>query len=74
MEGIPFAFLELCNKHAPYIIVRKKLKGSPWINTHYIELARERDFNKNKFNETKDVKYWDKYRYFRNKANNLNKN
>ena len=64
-------FLELCNKHAPYITVRKKITVSPWITTQYIELARERDFNKKKFNETRDVKYWDKYRVLRNKANNF---
>ena len=66
-------FLQLCDKHAPYITVRRKIKGSPWINTEYIETARERDFNKRKFNATKDPLYYEKFKCYRNRANNLNK-
>ena len=66
-------FNELSDKHAPYVTVRRKAKGVPWITDEYIQLARDRDYFRKKFNQTKDSQYWEKYKYYRNKANNLNK-
>ena len=66
-------YLKLCNKHAPYVTVRRKQKGSPWINDEYIMIARERDYNKKKFDKCKEDTYFERYKYYRNKANNLHK-
>ena len=66
-------YLKLCNKHAPYVTVRRKQKGSPWINGEYITIARERDYDKNKIDKCKENTYFETYKYYRNKANNLNK-
>ena len=53
--------------------VRQKQKGVPWINDEYIQLARDRDYYRKKFNQTKENQYCEKYKFYRNKANNLNK-
>ena len=66
-------FNHLSDKHAPHITVRRKQKGVPWINDEYIQLARDRDYFRKKFNQTKESQYWEKYKFYRNKANNLNK-
>ena len=66
-------FLKLCDKHAPYVTMRPKIKGSPWINTQYIEISRERDFFKRKFLKTRDPAYYNQFKSFRNRANTLNK-
>ena len=75
-------FLKLSDKHAPYVSVRKKVKGSPWIPSDYKELARDRDYCKSQFykikcnnirNENKTTALWKKYTSLRNKANILNK-
>ena len=66
-------FNELSDKHAPYVTVRRKERGVPWITDEYIQLARDRDYFRKKFNQTKENQYWEKYKFYRNKANNLNK-
>ena len=79
-------FTGLTNKHAPYVSVRKKQSGSPWITTGYLALARDRDYHKRKFTEMKKKstetgqtdngslnELWEKFKSLRNKANNLNK-
>lgn len=75
-------FLKLSDKHAPYVSVRKKVKGSPWITSAYKELARDSDYCKSQFhkikcdnfrNENKTTALWKKYTSLRNKANILNK-
>ena len=66
-------FAHLCNTHAPKVSVRKKAKCSPWIDDNYIEMSRERDFLKKKYDETKETSYWQKYKKSRNALNNLNK-
>ena len=45
-------FNNICNKHAPFVTVRKKVNGAPWISEEYLTLARERDFFKRKHNIT----------------------
>ena len=72
-------FNNICNKHAPFKTVRKKVNGAPWITEEYLSLARERDFFKRKHKitgeqeENKRQEYWKRYKYYRNKANNMNK-
>ena len=66
-------FLKLCNAHAPKVSVRKKRKCSPWITSEYIELSRDRDYLKRKFDQTGELLYWKKYQKSRNTLNNLNK-
>ena len=62
------AFNNICNKHAPFITVRKKVNGAPWITQEYLTLARERDFFKRKHNISGDEEgdrkkeYWGKYK------------
>ena len=77
-EDFRKTFNNICNKHAPFISVRRKINGAPWITEEYLCLARERDFFKRKHNlaggeeEEKKKEYWKKYKYFRNKANIMN--
>ena len=66
-------FVELSNIHAPFISVRRKRHGAPWITNEYILLARERDYFRKKYYQTKLQCHWDKFKGFRNKANNMNK-
>ena len=80
-------FSEISNIHAPFVSVRKKLKGnSPWITKEYLALARDRDYHKKKFDQFKKQarnglltsesslnELWEKYRCLRNKVNGLNK-
>ena len=66
-------FITLCDKHAPFISVRKKSVKTPWINKEYIELARQRDYLKFKFNQTHEDSYWNEFQKMRNRVNNLNK-
>ena len=66
-------YINICDKHAPYVNVKKKFKRSPWITDAYLHIARERDYTHKQFVKTKDHKFLDKFKYFRNKANNLNK-
>ena len=66
-------FISLCNKHAPFISVRRRQKPSPWINEEYIRLARERDYMKMKFDKHGAPADWNKYKKIRNRVNNLNK-
>ena len=76
-------------KHAPFVSVRKKLNGAPWITSTYLSIARDRDYHKRKFIELKSKStdkgqvcqadasdlnvVWNKYKHLRNQANNLNK-
>ena len=41
-------FTNLSDKHAPFISVRRKRQGAPWITNEYIALARDRDYHKKK--------------------------
>ena len=66
-------FVFLCNKHAPFISVRRRKKPSPWINEEYTSLARERDHLKRKFDKHGALTDWTEYKKVRNKVNNLNK-
>ena len=66
-------FTNLSDKHAPFISVRRKRQGAPWITNESITLARDRDYHKKKFHSTKLQYHWDKFKFFRNKVNNLNK-
>ena len=50
-----------------------KRNGVPWITEEYIKLARERNFYRNKFKSTTLKADWDKFKIYRNQANNLNK-
>ena len=52
------AFEVICNKHAPYCTVRKKMKQVPWITDEYLELARERDYLKKRYDDRKDPEDW----------------
>ena len=65
--------MALSDKHAPFVSVRKKRNGVPWITEEYIKLARERNFYRKKFKSTKLNADWDKFKVCRNQANNLNK-
>ena len=66
-------FKELCDRHAPYVTVRKRSRGSPWITNEYLSVARDRDYYKRKYDKSKSPEYWEKYRQLRNTANVLNK-
>ena len=66
-------FISVSDKHAPFISVRRKRSGVPWITEEYIKLARERDYFRNKFRSSKLDSDWEKFKQFRNQANNLNK-
>ena len=46
-------FTILCDKHAPFIPVRKECNGVPWITDEYIALARDRDYYRKKIKTTK---------------------
>ena len=46
-------FIEVSDKHAPYVSVRKKMKRVPWITEEYLQIAKERDFNHKQFDKTK---------------------
>ena len=61
----------LSDKHAPFISVRRKQNGVPWITDEYIKVARERDFYRKKYKSTNLNSDWDNY--YRNQAHNLNK-
>ena len=65
--------MALSDKHAPFVSVRKKRNGVPWVTEEYIKLARVRDFYRNKFKSTKLNADWEKFKVYRNQANNLNK-
>ena len=63
----------LCDKHAPFISVRRKCNGVPWITDEYIKVACERDFYRKKYKSSNLTSDWDKFKLYRNRANNLNK-
>ena len=67
------SFIKICDKHAPFVNVKKKLKRAPWITDEYLKIARERDYNHKQFSRTRQENFWNKFKYFRNKANNLNR-
>ena len=46
----------------------------PWITDQYITLARDRDYYKERYKKTKCDCCWENFKFYRNKANNLNKN
>ena len=66
-------FTSLSDKHAPFISVKRKLNGVPWITDEYIKVARERDFYRKKYKSSSLNSDWDRFKYYRNRANNLNK-
>ena len=66
-------FNRICDKHAPIVSVRRKVKGAPWITEEYLQISRERDYNKRKFDITNDIKYWNAFKKYRNQSNTLNK-
>ena len=66
-------FVRLSDTHAPIISVRRKQKGVPWITDEYLKLARERDYYRKRFKKTNLVTDWDKFKHYRNRANNMNK-
>ena len=72
-QNFKAAFQEVSDKHAPYVTVRRKQTGVPWINDEYIQLARQRDYFHKKSYKTNEPQYWEKFKHFRNKANNLNR-
>ena len=65
--------IRLSDTHAPMISVRRKQKGVPWITDEYLKLARERDYYRKRFKKTKLDSDWDKFKHYRNRANNMNK-
>ena len=71
-QNFKLKFMALSDKHAPFVSVRKKWNGVPWITEEYIKLARERDFYRNKFKSTKLKADWDKFKVYRNQATKLN--
>ena len=43
----------------------KRFSCVPWINDEYIQLARDRDCFRKKFNQTKENQYnWKKYKFY----------
>ena len=73
-SNIKSVFTILSDKHAPFISVRRKRNGVPWITDEYITLARDRDYYKKRYKKTKCDFCWENFKFYRNKANNLNKN
>ena len=67
------SFLNVCNKHAPYVSIRKKTNPAPWITEEYLTLSRKRDYVKCMYNKTRQNSLWLEFKQLRNKANNLNK-
>ena len=61
------------DKQAPFVYVKKKRNGVPWITDECIKLAHERDFYRNKFTSTKLKAYWGEVKTYRNQTNKLNK-
>ena len=66
-------FKDICDLHAPYVTVRKRSRGSPWITNEYLCIARDRNYFKCKFDKHRTTDYWEKFKEFRNRANVLNK-
>ena len=62
-------FTSLSDKHAPFISVKRTLKGVPWITDEYIKgIFIERNTSPSSLNSD-----WEKFKHYRNRANNLNK-
>ena len=66
-------FTSLSDKNAPFISVKRKLKGVPWITDEYIKVARERDFYRKKYKSSSLNSDWEKFKHYRNIANNMKK-
>ena len=66
-------FIKLCDKYAPFVSVRKRANGAPWLTDEFLDLSRQRDFLKRKFDEIKSDSIWSDYKRARNKVNNLGK-
>ena len=66
-------FKDICDLHVPYVTVRKRSRGSPWITNEYLCIARDGNYFKCKFDKHRTTDYWEKFKEFRNRANALNK-
>ncbi len=66
-------FLEICDKHAPFVNIRCKGYSAPWINDEYLQMSKKRDYYKCKAEKEKSDEAWSLYRETRNRVNNLAK-
>ena len=67
------SFIKLCDRHAPFVSVRKKINSAPWLTDDFLQLARRRDYLKRKFIETGNLQIWCEFKRVRNEVNNLSK-
>nr|CAH7758502.1 unnamed protein product [Callosobruchus chinensis] len=62
MEYLSNAILSVLDVHAPYKLVRFTKKPAPWLTGNLRFIMHLRDAAKAKFNQTKSVESWEKYK------------
>nr|CAH7759109.1 unnamed protein product [Callosobruchus chinensis] len=67
-EYLSNAILSVLDVHAPYKLVRFTKKPAPWLTDNLRFIMHLRDAAKAKFNQTKSVESWEKYKKAKNFA------
>lgn len=67
-------FINVVDKHAPWIIVRVKGNHLPWIDSELISLFRQRDKAWTTFRQTRRNADWEVYRHLRNLSKTKTRN
>ena len=61
-------FMEIANKHAPFMTMRIRFSSLPWLNENIRNLIKERDFHHKKAQKSGSCDDWATYRAIGNKV------
>ena len=59
--GLSLEFKNICNKHAPWKVIKVNGRHLPWVDSDLISLFRQRELAWAKFRKTKDPLHWEVY-------------